>query len=53
MEEIELLKIDDIEKLTNNIKNNTLFLNNIITELVEATGESVDNLLKNKYSLNY
>lgn len=51
--EIELLKIDDIEKLTNNIKNNTLFLNNIITELVEATGESVDNLLKNKYSLNY
>lgn len=51
--ELELLKINNIEKLTNNIKRNTLFLNNIITELVEATGESVDKLLKNNYSLNY
>ena len=47
------LKINEIEKDTDSIKNSTLFLNNIINELVEATGEDIDKLMNANHSLNY
>ena len=47
------LEINELEKQANRIKNNTLFLSNIINELVEATGESIDRLLSSNHSLNY
>lgn len=48
-----LLDINNLEKLTTKIRNSTLFLNNIINELMEATGENIDSLLKSNHSLSY
>ena len=53
LEELQNLDIDTLEKLTIRLKNNTLFLDDIIKELTEATGESIDKLLSANYSLNY
>ncbi len=50
---IENLSIDKMTNLTNRIKNSTLFLSNILNELQEATGESIDKLLSSNHSLNY
>ena len=43
----------EIEKLLSKTKNNTTFLNSITNELVSATGESLDNLLNSKHTINY
>lgn len=51
--ELQSLDIDNLDKLTTKVKNNTLFLDNIINELIEATGESIDKLLGSNHSLNY
>lgn len=47
------LKIDELTSQANRIRNCTLFLSNIINELIEATGESIDTLLNSKHSLSY
>ena len=51
--ELQNLDIDTLYKLTAKVKNNTLFLDDIINELIEATGESIDKLLESNHSLNY
>lgn len=51
--ELQNLDIDTLDKLTTRVKNNTLFLDDIINELIEATGESIDKLLEANHSLNY
>ena len=51
--QLEALNIDNLETMSDKIKNSTLFLNNIINELIEATGESIDNLLNSNHSLSY
>jgi hypothetical protein len=50
---IDNLNISELEKQVNRIKNGTLFLNNIINELIEATGENLDKLLSSNHSLSY
>lgn len=50
---LDTLKINELSNLTNRIKNSTLFLSNIITELEEATGESLDKLLSSNHNLSY
>ena len=50
---IKSYDIDNIERLTNNLSNSTLFLNQIILELEEATGENLDRLLSSNHSLSY
>ncbi len=47
------LKIAELEKQSERIKNSTLFLSNIINELIEATGENLDKLLSSNHSLSY
>lgn len=51
--ETEKLCINELTQLSNKIKNSTIFLSNIINELVEATGESVDKLLSSNHNLSY
>ena len=53
LDELQILEIDDLDKLINKVKNNTLFLNDIINELTEATGEDIDKLLNSNHSLSY
>ena len=43
----------DLNKYVNTIRNDTNFLKNIINELEEATGESLDKLISKKYSDEY
>lgn len=50
---IQELDIDSLEKSTEKLTNGTIFLDNIINELVEATGESLDKLLSSNHTLNY
>ena len=50
---VEKLNITELDRLTNRIKNSTLFLDNIMDELEEATGENLDKLLSSNHSLNY
>ncbi len=50
---IEKLEIEDVEKQINKIKNNTLFLKDIINELMEATGENIDKILSSNHSLSF
>lgn len=50
---VSTLDLENIEKLTNNVNNSTLFLTSIINEIVEATGESIDSLLSTKHTLSY
>ena len=45
--------IDNIEKSVGKLSNGTVFLDDIINELIEATGESLDKLLNSKHTLNY
>ena len=45
--------IDNIENLTNSLERSTTFLNQIINELTEATGENIDKLLSSNHSLSY
>ncbi len=52
-DKIEQLEIDNLNKYVEKISNGTSFLNNIINELVKATGESIDSLLSANHSLNY
>ena len=52
-EELELLDIENLSIAEDKIKRSTLFLDNIVNELVEATGESIDKLLKSNHSLSY
>ena len=47
------LEITELEKQVARIKNCTLFLDNIVNELVEATGENIDKLLNSNHSLNF
>ena len=47
------LKIFELEKQSEKIKNSTLFLNNIVNELIEATGENLDKLLSSNHSLSF
>lgn len=51
--ELETMKINNLENLSNQISNSTLFLDKIIKELEEATGETLNGLVKFKYSLSY
>lgn len=51
--ELQNLNIDDFEKTIYKIENSTLFLDDIIQEIVEATGESIDKLLSYNHSLSY
>ena len=51
--ESDELELDQLNSLTKRINNSTLFLDGIIDELVEATGESIDQLLNADHSLNY
>ena len=50
---IDNIDIDNIQKSASKISDGTLFLDNIINELIEATGESLDKLLSSKHTLNY
>ena len=50
---VEQLDINNLDKSVTKINNGTTFLDNIINELVEATGESIDKLLKANHTLNY
>ena len=52
-DKVNKLELDELDTLTSKISNSTLFLTNIINELVEATGESIDKILDSKHSLNY
>ena len=49
--ELELLDIENLNSMEEKVKNSTLFLDNIVNELVEATGESIDKLF-NHYADN-
>lgn len=51
--ELEKLEINELEKSINKVKNSTLFLDKIINELTEATGEDIDKLLNSNHDLNY
>ena len=51
--EIEALGIKELTNYSNRLKNNTIFLGNIIHELEEATGEAVDELSKSNHSLSF
>lgn len=50
---LQELNIDEITKLITRIKNSTLFLKDITSEIEEATGESLDKILEANYSLNF
>ena len=49
----ENINIDNLELQINNLSNSTLFLNQIINELEEATGENIDKLISSNHSLSY
>ena len=50
---IEELNIENIDKLANRLNNSTNFLSEMINELIEATGESLDKLLSSNHTLSY
>ena len=50
---LEIMKINELEKLTDKISNSTLFLDKIIKELEEATGETLNSLVKFEHSLSF
>lgn len=52
-DKIEQLDIKNLDKYVTKINNGTLFLDKIINELVQATGESIDKLLNANHTLNY
>ena len=51
--EAEELELANLDTLVKRINKNTRFLDGITSEIIEATGESVDTLLSSDYSLSY
>ncbi len=47
------INFDNLESHVTNLSNSTLFLNQIINELEEATGENIDKLISSNHSLSY